>query len=236
MATRMARRSGIAVVLILDALKIIPDVMCHVGVGLSHPEIDILRNEYPNLKFVGFEPHPKTYEDCKDSYPGVLVNCALGDKEGFLELKEPRNHRDGTSVYESDQRTIVDHHVFVNRLDAFAYQQFQGLPYQLLQVKNSLLWIDVEGYELHVLQGAKRYILERVNVINVEMTSRRKNWDDPVAIHNWLMYYGFLRQWTHTQRINSGQSDAIYVKRHLFNREFCCCPCQMESYDGEAKT
>lgn len=223
--SRLARRSGVAVVQIAEQLNWRPDVVLHVGVGLSHEEVAIMRDEVwndPPVRFIGFEPNPRTFADITDKYPGELFPLALGNEVRYnVPFFEPKCHRDGSSLYvrKPDDK---EYRVNVTTLDEL-------YPDGLL-VPHVMLWLDAEGSELQILQGGEKF-LAGVDVINIEMTgagaSDRDGWTDQCLIHKWLMDHGYRRQWVHTQRIHVGQQDCIYVRESLLSRRICPCPCQL---------
>jgi FkbM family methyltransferase len=194
------------------------DVVVQAGVGQRHQEVDVLTEEWPGVRFIGFEPYPL---DPKE-YNGQLYPSALGCEIGHKTLHVKKRHKDGASLHPFDADvTTKEIPIDVTTLDWFIRQTDN---YFLLR-KRLLLWLDCEGSELDVLRGAKEFI-EYVNVVNVEITAKPPSpkWNDPLAVHYWLVEHGFIRQWIHTQNIASGQFDAIYVRPYLFKPEYCCDP------------
>jgi hypothetical protein len=210
MASRLLRRSGVAVGLVVEQLGWRADYVYQVGVGQEHQEVDVLLAEWPGVKFVGCDPM-----DCKD-YPGEFHCVAVSDRPGSATLYVRKHHKDGSSFYPAEGIACDKRLVPANTLDGL-FPKPQG--------NHILLWLDCEGVELRVLQGAESFCC-CVEVVNVEITANPVNeeWCSPASVHHWLTEHGFVRQWIHTQRISSGQFDAIYVRPHLFKRRFCCDP------------
>ena len=207
-----------AVGLVAEMLNWRADVVVQAGVGQRHQEVDVLTEEWPGVQFIGFEPHPL---DPKE-YNGELKQIALGSEVGHKTLHVKKRHKDGASLHQfNPDVTTKGIPVDVTTLDLFIKQ----INKNLLIGKRLLLWLDCEGSELDVLWGAKEFI-EYVDVVNIEMTAKPpgQSWSDPLAVHYWLVKYGFIRQWIHTQNIASGQFDAIYVRPYLFKSEYCCDP------------
>lgn len=221
MVSRLARRSGVAVVQIAELLQFKPDVVYHVGVGLQHAEVFIMKDEcWPEVKIIGFEPNPATYKEIVDTYPGFLIPCALGNevREG-VPFYQPDKHRDGSSLFRR-AASDVEYKVDITSLDVL----FPLGPGR----ENCLLWLDAEGNDLAVLEGATNF-LSGVQMINIEMTgSAHEGWADQATINRWLMDHGYRRQWVHTQRIHVGQQDVIWVKAEMLDPAICPCPCQLE--------
>lgn len=224
MASKLLRKSGVAVGLILDLLEWVPNHIFQVGVGQHHHEVDVLKETWPDVGFIGFEPHPEIVQSLKD-YPGIIHELALSNYVGKAVLHGKKSHKDGSSLYEHKQEgNYQDISVAVANLDNIYRHGPVG--------DKTLLWIDCEGSELTVLQGAVSFI-QGVQVVNIEMTSDPpgKGWCDPVDVHYWLVGKGFYTQWIHTQRSSAGQCDAIYVKKELFNPRYCCVPSEVKRYE-----
>lgn len=222
MASKLLRRSGVSVGLISELIGWRADVIYQVGVGQYHQEVDVLKSEWPGVKFIGFEPHPAIYREIKQEYPGELFNKAVGSYVGFLKLFWNPRHKDGASLLPTGQVGECATLIPVTTLDSM------GSPVTDQRV---LLWLDCEGFEMEVLKGAEQFI-HAVDVVNVEMTSCpiAKGWSRPVDIHRWLIARGFYRQWVHTQRSSQGQYDAIYVQSKLFRSEYSCDPWEQERF------
>lgn len=217
MASKMLRRSGVAVGLVAELLGWKPDWICQVGVGLYHQEIDVFVEEWklgPEA-IVGFEANPVVFKRIIESYPGTLINFAISDKPGMSALSAHPRHKDGSTLKGLDGGSVVGMVDCVTLDDMFSSRTND--------LGNCLLWLDCEGSELDVLRGAKDFI-GNVRAINVEMTSKPNGdgWADPVDVHAFLESLGFWLQWIHTQRVTAGQYDAIYVRGELFKPEYCC--------------
>ena len=215
MASKLLRRSGVAVGLVLDQLQWIPDLVVQGGIGFFHEECDVLHQEWPNTKFIGFEAHPDIASKVKD-YPGQLISKAVGNRCGRALLNSKSKHKDGSSFYEfkEDIDSIKEIEIDVITLDSIINHE---------EVDNVLLWLDCEGSELNALFGAS-YLLQKVKAVNIEMTANPPSlyWPSTIEVHNYLKDLGFFRQWIHTLR--GGQYDAIYVRKEIFKPEYCCCP------------
>jgi len=222
----MLRKSGVAVGLILELLDWKPDFVYQVGIGLHHQEVDVMKETWPDCKFVGFEPHPDIVKSLGD-YPGKVHQIALSDYVGKTTLHSKRAHKDGSSLHKhKEPGNYQEIEVGVATLDSF--NELWKKNY------NNLLWIDCEGSELAVLKGGEIFI-EQFQVINIEMTSDPPGewWCDPVDVHCWLVEHGFYTQWLHTQRSSAGQCDAIYVRKELFSPRCCCVPSEVKRWGNE---
>ncbi len=218
MASRLLRRSGVAVGVVCDLIGWRPDLIVQVGVGQHHEEVDVLSAEWPGVEWLGFEPHPQTFADVAGAYPGCLVNAAVSDRPGEAEFFMKKHHADGSSLLFHDRipnQGVSSVRVRATTLDA----ECGTIPQQVL------LWLDCEGSELAALKGGRR-VLVRTGVVNVEMTARPpgSGWCSPRDVHELLTGRGFLRQWVHTGKMSAGQYDAVYVRAGLFREEYSCDP------------
>ena len=212
-ASRLLRRSGVAVGLVSEVLNWRATHVYQVGIGGMHQEVDVLTEEWPGVQFIGCEPYPM---DPKE-YDGKLIPVAISDRIGQQAFYMKRRHADGSSMFQlpADQvRKKIT--VEVNTLDTL-FPSPEG--------EHILLWLDCEGSEYSALLGAENFI-KHVEVINIEITVKPNglHWLPYKTIHDWLVDHGFKRQWCHTFRIPDGQLDCFYVANHLFNPDYCCDP------------
>jgi len=217
MASKLLRRSGVSAGLVCDRIGYRPDTVVQVGIGLNHEEVNVLKAEWPECRFIGFEAHPGIASRVRESYPGEVIGEAVSNQVGDACLCEKLRHKDGSSLFQFDAGLSVSNILPVptTTLDE-GLSGGDGLG-------DVLLWLDCEGSELSALEGAGKF-LQHVRVINIEMTPNPPSptWPSTVEVHNYLESEGFLLQWIHTQR--GTQYDAIYVRPRLFRQEYCCCP------------
>lgn len=124
-------------------------------------------------KVYAFEADPRTSRDLKDCrLPNVEVfDVGLSDRVGEAMLRIPvlrsGMELDGWASLESDPcpdaERYIEKTVTLKPLDAFGVEDC------------SLLKIDVEGHELHVLQGAVKTIERGRPVILVEVRERNES-------------------------------------------------------------
>jgi FkbM family methyltransferase len=115
-----------------------------------------------NLRIISFEPHPQTYLRLQKRFAVnqkrvEVVNCALGNQPGEISLFD-YSDTDG-SEHASVFREVIEgtrgrkareHKVKLLTLDAL---EIKG--------KIKLIKIDVEGFELSVLQGARKLLADK---------------------------------------------------------------------------
>lgn len=230
MTSKILRRSGKAVVEYCNLIEFTPELVCLVGVGVHHEEVDCMREAWPNIELYGFEPHPDTYKSINKSFPGRLFPCAMSNEVGLKILYSKSKHKDGASIFqkiiEKDRLECEEFEIDVSTLDRI----FNSIHFTN---RNGLLWLDCEGNELAALEGGKQFIDNCISVINVELTGkpRSKGWSKPLDVHNKLVEYRFSQAWIHTTRSCIGQVDSIYVRRELFKSEFCSIPESIADYE-----
>ncbi len=219
-----------AVGLIADALNWRADVLVQVGVGNYHQEVDVLTEEWPGLKVIGFEPHPDIFKGLGGSYPGTVYKIAISDYVGQATLYGKRRHKDGSSIYPhtspNEREKYVEHAVEVGTLDLYFSRPDDRV----------LLWLDCEGAELAALRGGEQFV-KGVQVVNVELTANPPGdqWCDPLEAHRWLAERGFYNIHIHTHRIAAGQWDGVYVRKELFDPAYCCVPTETLRFEEENK-
>ena len=221
MANKLQRRSGVAVVLVAELIDWKPDLVVQVGIGHFWKEVAVMQEVWPDVRFIGFEPHLDILKELRGKYPGLVYETALGEDAGRQKLWYNSRFKEGASLFpgKGADRCME---VTVRRMDQFVDD---------IEETRILYWIDCEGSELSVLKGSTEF-LKGVDVVNIELTGNppRPGWPSPVEVNRWLLDHGFVSQYIHTHRSSSGQNDMVYVKPHLFRPEFCSCPLQVEDF------
>jgi FkbM family methyltransferase len=141
----------------LDSLflsNLVVDVGANVGVTLWHS----LRNANVDTRFMAFEPS-------KQCLPGLLIatsqidnsghvlGYAIGDSDGIQTMHGIENevHSGGASLISHSGQRGHSEDVDVRRLDSIVAEYSASLPVSLLK-------IDTEGYESHVIDGASQLL------------------------------------------------------------------------------
>ncbi|HEX6712894.1 MAG TPA: FkbM family methyltransferase [Thermoleophilaceae bacterium] len=132
------------------------DVGGNIGTG---PVEAVCRQGFEHA--IAFEPHPGNYAICQinvilnDAGDRVtLVNAAVADQEGSATLQVSRHNSGAHSLSGADVGAIDAIEVPTVSFDGMAARG------ELDPDSVSLLWMDIEGYEIHALQGG-RCLLER---------------------------------------------------------------------------
>ena len=228
MVSKLLRRSGVAVGLEASRLGWIPNFVIQVGIGQYHEGMHVLKEEWPDIRILGFEAHPGIAKKIND-YPGEIREIAISDRCGDTVLFVKHRHKDGSSIlpFPSDIKVSDNIPVKTSTLD-------KEISAADVFGKEVILWMDCEGSELRVLQGAEN-TLTHVKMVNVEMTPNTPSihWPTPNELHSFLRDAGFYRQCLHTMK--GGQYDAIYVKADIFQVKYCCCPYTVSQYEDDCK-
>ena len=220
MTSKIMRRSGNAVTEYLRYIDFQPQQVILAGVGGHHEEVAVMRECWPEMELYGFEPNPDTFSGIKDAFPGILKNVALWSDSGPLPMHARSNWKDGSTAFVPNPED-GGWKMFV--AESAALDDIAWIP---SADKQAMLWLDCEGSELKALEGGRRFIDERVMIINIEMTCRPRmpGWPKCAEVHELLRELGFFHVWVHTIRPSIGQYDAIYVHRALVKPNMSCCP------------
>jgi len=155
--------------LIHDARAILGDrspvVLFDVGANVGQT-IDQFRGAFVRGRIFAFEPSPATFQALRRKYGGIadvrLENVAFGDQEGTFPLhvtSDPVNDSLLRPVWIDEAQTVP---VRVETLDGYCARNAVG--------EIDLLKIDTQGYDLHVLRGARDLLgRHRVRLFCVEI-------------------------------------------------------------------
>lgn len=140
-------------------------------VGANHGTYSAhLRRLAPTARIHAFEPHPASFARLAARLEGAgvtLVPAALGDSAGTREIfdfagqdgsTQASLSREAVALYDA---AITGHRTPCTTLDAYLEAQGVGTV--------DFLKIDTEGFDLHVLRGARQAIAaQRIRVIQLE--------------------------------------------------------------------
>lgn len=186
---------------IVDALKFNVSGVIHVGGHIGEEIPSYLK--YTNNIHI-FEP----IKECFDKIPYNVkkYNCALGDKESILTLNVANNHQSSSLLKPKKHLEQHPNVLFVDEIQ---------VPVKTLDSFNindcNFLNMDVQGYELHVLKGAKK-TLENIKLIYTEI-NMDELYEGNCMIDDldaWLTTYSFRRVWEFDTGHKWG--DALYVR------------------------
>lgn len=196
-------------------------------IGAHHGDISLkLSTLFPESKIYSFEPYSQSYEALKKKVEInsniVPVNCALSSSNGemnlYINTQDSTNSLSPTGEmgkkYQSWQtETLSTEIVRVLTLNSWAKQN------SIKEIE--LLKLDVQGFELKVLQGAEDYLKSTVRLIYTEIEFVK------IYKENCLYFEleGYLRQFSfelfQLYNLTSGDDrqlvtgDAIFIKRDM---------------------
>lgn len=185
-----------------ELAEIIPDNITIVEGGAFYGnDTAQMARTWPNSTIYSFEPIPELFEQLTQNtkvYPNAHpINLALAEKNGTATFwpsenpKKPGMHAQAGSLLKPKERLKVSPIRFndpieVNTISLDSWAQQKGIE------RIDFLWLDLQGYEIPVLQGAERllphisYIYTEVNFI--EAYAGQKTYPEIVA---WLADHGF---------------------------------------------
>jgi len=182
-----------------------PEVFIDIGVGVPDSEAWKAKKTWPQIKIFGAEPCPERFNLCKNSFPGKLIECAVGIKDGLIEMQPidgmvvnyPRKH----------QRKQKKINVQCRSLDS--------LDREFGPFNNVFLWADIEGAELDMLMGATNLLESgRVTCISLEIWSeyQTNGWCLKNAVVEYLAQFNYKPKY-----IWPGETQSI-LRDYLFLR------------------
>jgi FkbM family methyltransferase len=154
-------------------------------IGANRGDVAIAALEsYPNSKIICFEPVKSTFEELNknlQSFSGRthFYNCALSVSNEEAEINITTSH--GANSIEPQTafhqecnphvREVGKEKIHLVRLDDIA-EKFPSQKFDIVK-------IDVEGHELNVLRGGKKFFSNNVDVIIIEISLMRDpSWNE----------------------------------------------------------
>ncbi len=128
----------------------------------------MLKKSFPNSTITTFEPNPNTFKVLQTNIgkQSKLINKGVGEKQGVLKLFFDVNNK--TSVQASSNPEIIKQIAKTTDLESVTIDVITLDDY-VTEPQIDLLKIDVEGFELEVLKGAKQLInANKIKIIQFE--------------------------------------------------------------------
>ena len=191
----LIRKIGIDIVRIRnpfkEQLKAVGEAKIIFDIGANEGNYTKQYSRFPNSTVFCFEPcrntFNKLYENLGNKPNVMLYNSARGDKEEIKMLNMYSNSG-YNSFLEFNQENAEDFEsCVVNTVDNFCIQN------NIEEI--DIMKIDVQGYELQVLKGAKQMLTNRkVKLVFVEgqFNPQYKNASTCFDIGKFLLPYGFI--------------------------------------------
>jgi FkbM family methyltransferase len=190
-------------------------VGAHYGTEIN----SFLQNGIKNI--ICFEPVPSTFEILKQNAENKaqLINLALGNENKTIEMNiETANNGQSNSILKPALHLIQYPHITFNskievqmmRLDDFIKKHNQKNS-QIDNKSYNFLCLDVQGYELEVFKGAKKF-LNHIDYIMCEVNRDVVYHGCPMVneLDDYLKKYNFKR--VETTWDGNTWGDAFYIK------------------------
>jgi len=155
-----------------------------IDVGVGRPNTEAWGRE-KDFAIIGLEPSINRYNNCKDTYPGKLLNMVASDRDGEISCWE--HSKCGVILF------MGKYHKNLNfkrvrkkaiKLDSLEWKNFDEIH----------IWADIEGSELLMLKGATEMLSSgKVKWINLEIRKNAfsKGWATAKQVYEFLDKYGF---------------------------------------------
>ena len=203
------------------------DINTVIDVGANNGQFaKLARAVFPEALIYSFEPLPDCYAVLRNALPGdrqfFPIECGIGSKEQTLDfyrsfhspsssfLKMEESHKEAFP-YTSEGQAAKPEKVKVMTLDGALRER----PIE----PNILIKIDVQGYEMEVIEGAISHI-KKANVVILEMSFVELYADQPLFHDVYQRMYklgyrftGSLAQMEHPHTGQVVQTDAIFVNQ-----------------------
>lgn len=155
-----------------------------IEIGMHHGEdTEIFKKLFPDCSIIGFEPDKRCAEIIlKKEFDGFeFFRCALSNKndtaffyesnsnegwDGSGSIKKPKKHKEIFPHISFDHGYIVPTLTLDSALST--YLSDLDYPHPIVSNTIDLIWIDVQGAEKDVLEGAKR-TLEKTKYLHFEI-------------------------------------------------------------------
>jgi len=153
-----------------------------VGVGSVNSEA---WGKEKDFTIIGLEPSINRYNDCKNTYPGKLLNMVAADRNGEINCWEDPEH--GVELFMNEDDMKKNFKRFKKeaiKLDSLEWRDFDEIH----------IWADIEGSELLMLKGATKMLSSgKVKWINLELREKvpAKGWVIASQVYEFLDKYGF---------------------------------------------
>jgi FkbM family methyltransferase len=168
--------------------------------------VNFFKKLYPQSKIFAFEPSEKTFNSLKEfvqdkSYQDVYIfQVGMGEIQGTMIFYESGLDETSTFVLpnqDSRYLRIKNRILFQNNEEAFNAVNVEVITFDNFAEKNKILYvdvlkIDVEGFELEVLRGARNALANgKIGIIQFERHSDDMREDNYPAIRELLLENGY---------------------------------------------
>jgi len=203
-----------------EKYSITPSGVIHIGAHTGE-EIALYEELFKkDIEVHLFEPQKKLFKILFEKYNDTkninLYKYACGEKTGELTMYISSNEGASSSILEPKLHLEIHPDVEFNNKEVVQVEQLDKF-----KIHNSdFLNIDVQGYELNVLKGAKE-TLSKIKFIVLEI-NREEVYKDVALVEeidSFLKVYNFLRVSTKYAYDTLPWGDALYVKKDLLTKK-----------------
>lgn len=200
------------------------DVDFFIDIGANIGLMSIYFNKVHDKPVFSFEANPSTYHILNQNILKNKINnisafnLGIGDKIGKLKLYPNINiNRGGASFINRSNQKEVFYEVDINSLDNLI-----GL---FPKVGNSLIKIDVEGWEINVLEGAKSFISNNKPILIIENSKELSHSSiHSNSIFNYIKQFDFYNIYVlSNSKENIGKLVKIELEEKLPNHDNLFC-------------
>jgi FkbM family methyltransferase len=192
--------------------------LVHIGVN-NGLEVGTYRELLPNSKIYLIEPQKEQFNKLVKRYEKdkriILYNTALGNEIGKSEMNISPTHKGSASLLEPTLHKTIFPEVEFQNTESVNLDKYENL-----NLKNvNFLNIDVQGYELNVLKGAGKKLIE-IDYIMTEISTKALYKDSALLddIDSYLNQYKFIRLITVFWDSKCIWGDAFYINKNLISK------------------
>ncbi len=177
------------------------NVFFDIGPGVSGTEAWKL-SWLKDYQIIGLEPDPKRFMELKDTFPGLLLNYAVSDKNGSIRGECPS--RSGFTVVGREQeagRQVIE-------VKTFTLDTIDNLFGNFDRCR---IWADIEGSELRMLKGAES-VLKKTDwiLLEVRQSVPHSEWCKAEEVYRFLEERGFKPD---KPLMENGHYDVTFTKK-----------------------
>ncbi len=180
-----------------------------VGPGLPGGEAALALAAWPGVRVLGLEPCAARYQACLPGFPGTLLKAAAWSEDvAALPFH----------VSEKDNLWGLFAPPDVPASEAVAGRSLDSLGREFGPFDRAVVWADIEGAELRMLQGAAGLLGSgRVLALNLEVrpVPYAPGWCVETELDAFLQRFGFARARPYNERGRGHHYDVIYVPAGL---------------------
>jgi FkbM family methyltransferase len=138
-------------------------------------EAQCLRQKFPDLAIVGFEPNPRFYRlQVARAFPGLLLPFALWEERKAMEIRTVDNEEGEHQEHRCASLTVYAKHPAVRQSISVEARMLDDLSEEFGPFRQAILWIDIEESELQALRGAQKLLAAgEIRLINAELSQER---------------------------------------------------------------